>query len=115
MGDAAIGDPVVTYKIVPENLDKAKEGIVHRNMLLNCDKLLEKFRWDLNDNDKDKKAGKERQTPTTTEQVTITEKSATQITVNKRVLIVKLNGYSSYHTRCSIMFDGHIARDVLLL
>lgn len=41
---AATGDPTVTYKVIPENADNAEERIVHRNMLLNCDNLLDKFK-----------------------------------------------------------------------
>ena len=45
-----MGDPAVTYKIIPENIDKTEERTVHRNMLLNYDNLLDKFKWDLDDN-----------------------------------------------------------------
>ena len=40
-----IGDDSVTYKVVPENVMKSKDWIVHRNMLLNCDNLLDHFSW----------------------------------------------------------------------
>ena len=42
-----IGDDSVTYKIVPENVMKQNDWIVHRNMLLNCDDLLDNFSWNL--------------------------------------------------------------------
>ena len=40
---SAIGDNSVTYKIVPVNVMKPKDWIVHRNILLNCDDLLNNF------------------------------------------------------------------------
>ena len=44
---SAIGDDSVTYKIVHENVRKSKDWIVHRNLLLNCDDLLDNFIWNL--------------------------------------------------------------------
>ena len=44
---SAIGDDSVTYKTVTENFMKPKDRIVHRNMLLNCDDLLDNFSWNL--------------------------------------------------------------------
>ena len=55
---SAIGDTAVIYKIIPENVDKAKKGIVHGSMLLNCDNLLDKFKRELDENDEDIKARK---------------------------------------------------------
>ena len=43
----AIGDDSVTYKIVPENVMKPNNWIVQRDMLLNCDDLLDHFSWNL--------------------------------------------------------------------
>ena len=40
---SGIGDDSVTNKIVPENVMKLKDWIVHRNMLLSCDDLLDHF------------------------------------------------------------------------
>ena len=34
---SAFGDETVSCKIVPENVMKPKDRIVHKNMLLNCD------------------------------------------------------------------------------
>lgn len=61
---SAMADLAVTYKIIPENVDKTKERTVHRNMLLNYDNLLDKFKWDLDDNVSGKRTGKKKQTPT---------------------------------------------------
>lgn len=57
---SAIGDTAVIYKIIPENVDKAKKRIVHRSMLLNCDNLLDKFKGELDENNEDIKARKEK-------------------------------------------------------
>ena len=43
----AIGDDSVTYKIMPENVMKPNNWIVQRDMLLNCDYLLDHFSWNL--------------------------------------------------------------------
>ena len=42
-----IGDEAVVYKIKPENADSKQERILHRNMLLSCDVLLDNFDWSI--------------------------------------------------------------------
>ena len=44
---SATGDDTGTYKIVLDHVMKLKDQIVHRNMLLNCDDLLDNFSWNL--------------------------------------------------------------------
>ena len=45
------GKDAVTYRIESKNVEYSQKRILHRNMLLNCDHLLNQFSWDL-DNDK---------------------------------------------------------------
>ena len=48
---SAVGKDKVAYKVIPENVDNPKERIIHRNMLLNCDHLLDHFNWNIDSQD----------------------------------------------------------------
>ena len=43
----SIGNDPVVYKIRPEHDSKGKTRIVHRNILMQCDNLLDDFDWNI--------------------------------------------------------------------
>ena len=43
----SIGNDPVAYKIRPEHDPKGKVRIAHRDMLMHCDNLLDKFDWNI--------------------------------------------------------------------
>jgi len=45
-----LGDDAVVYKIKSEDTSNTKERILHRNMLLKCNNLLDRFDWNINSN-----------------------------------------------------------------